>query len=248
MNRQILAIFIVVVACSITPTISEVSLGPWNVGNWIKKFLGKEQEGITAKVAAITKLGEAGRDKNLPEHVAGPCKPVTDVLKGKYDPNAVAGKWYGVLQSNDIYRQGKPETLNPNRFCVSYDITPTSNGLKVAETSFADEDGKEGKETTQVTLTRTDNATATFRMEGSETGFDFAQLTASKADDYAIWYYNRNNANGTCTLKMAALSRTQNITVDSLLAFHDVVLIKNLKMLNIHPRLFHVDQDSCPKL
>jgi hypothetical protein len=242
MNKQLIAIFILVAAIA-APSVCDK--GAWK---FLKQFLTNKQDAITKKVQAITKFGEDGRLKKSPEYVDGNCKPVVDVLKGKYDPQAVAGKWYAVLQSNDIFKMGAPELLNPNRFCVSYEVTPTADGLQVQETSYADPNATSGKEVALANLVKTKEGTATFRMDGSENGFTFAQLTAAKADDYAAWYFTRQNGNNTCTMKMAVLSRAPTISVDSLLAFHDVVLLKNLKQLNIHPRLFHVDQESCPAL
>ena len=230
-------------ACAVGPSTSSIKE---KAGRFVRKFLKDHQEGITEVVQKITKKGECGREKSAPEWVKGQCEKVKDVLDGEFDKEEVAGKWYGVLQSNDIFKQGKAELLNPNRYCVSYDITPTSNGLKMKQISYSDENGSQGQEVNEATLTQTNEGTATFRMEGSQNGFDFAQLTAVDSDDHATWYFTRNNGNGTCSLKMATLSRTKNITVDSLIAFHEVVLIKNTKALNLHPRMFHVSQDSCP--
>ena len=243
---QLCAILVVVLACA-APSFSKISIGG-SLVDWIKKFLTGNQDGITKKIQDVTISGESGREKLTPEWIKGDCKPVSDALKGKYDPAPLKGKWYGVLQSNDIYKQGAFELLKPNRFCISYDITPTATGLKVVETSFSDVNGKEGKQEGLATLTKTNEGTATFKMEGSQTGFNFAQLTAAKGDDYAVFYYTRQNTNGTCSMKMAALSRTPKITVSNLLAFHDIVLLKNLGTLNLHPRLFHIDQTTCPAL
>jgi hypothetical protein len=61
-------------------------------------------------------------------------------------------------------------------------------------------------------------------------------------------HFRWNNANGTYTMKMTAMSRTPKITVTNLLAFHKVVILKNPKSLFLHPRLFPIDQSTCPKL
>ena len=250
---QLLAIMVVVVACA-SPSLSWSGID--DVGSFIKNkvtdsilgWLKNNQDAITKKVQEITVKGEEKRLQMSPEYVKGSCKPVNDAMNGQYDPKAVTGKWYATLQSNDIYEQGAAETLKGNRECISYDITETGNGLQVVETSYSDAAGKQGKKTVTATLTKTNEGTATFAMKGSETGFNLAQLTASKKDDHAVWYYCRNNSNGTFTVKMTAMSRTPKISVNNLLAFHNVVILKNVKTLFLHPRLFHIDQTTCPKL
>lgn len=247
--KMLLAILVVVVVFYPDQSDSVITLGQ-DLKTWIVKYLKEHQDGITKIVQDVTVKGEGGRLSLSNEVVPGKCEPVkNDALKGQYTPNDIKGKWYGVLVSNDIYQMGDASLLEPNRFCVQYDITPTGNGLLVKETSSSDKNGK-NTQSVAATLTQNKVGTATFDMAGKDltNKFNFAQLTTYKGSDYAVWYYTRDNGNSTCTMKMAVMTRTPKITVSALLMFHDIVLIKNLKQLNLHPRLFHVDQATCPAL
>lgn len=217
--------------------------------NWLHKVLKDNQDEITDAIRKITIKIEDAREKLKSETVEGTCGPVNDNIEDPYDPSVLVGKWYAPLRSNDIFQKGKEEKVVANIGCVTYDIKEAGTGkFEVTETSHS------GADTTAVpsTLTKMNGGKANYKMEGSDEGYDFAQVTAYKKDNYIVWYYCRNNGNGTKTIKMNMMSKTQKLSTSAILDFHMIVIFKNLKILSSemggHPRLFPIKYDTCPKV
>ena len=213
------------------------------LGNWVKGKLGEHQAAITKKIQDVTIKGDCKRKVSFPETVKKECKNYDAAIK-EFQPEMLTGKWYANLRGTDILSEG--EVVGNDTACYSYNIQQSGKDtFEITETSYTEADGSAGKHEVKATLKKVPGGVATFEHSDSKTGLTNVQLLDAKADDYMVLLWCKNTGDGKSLIKMMVASRTPEITVDGLLGFHNVVIVKNLD-LNLHPRLFHMYNEQCP--
>lgn len=243
---HILFVVLVVVACS-TPSLAENRLA-----EWLKKVIfTNNQAAITKKIQEVTIKGDEGRKKRFGETLNHQCKQYKPSIDD-FKPEMITGKFYATLRATDLFRNN--EVAGNVSQCFTYDVSANADGsFKFVETSYTSPDGSDGKQVLSMKLTRTKDGKATFATtteDGKplETGYSNVQLLNAKVGDYWYMLWCKNNDDGkTSIIKSLLVSKTPEYTTDAMLGFHDSVIFKNLD-LNLHPRLFHMYNEKCPKI